>query len=143
MYIETADIHHVTACRGKDSSLHTLDNLLYSYPYAAPCPPQITGSSLDCNTNVALLAWTPESDVAEVVINATSTLGHEAWCSSANATCELTGLQCGHTYTAVATAIGDHCGSGPSSGVDIITGMATGGHSCDFTVCTFMHLAAC
>ncbi|KAJ8274470.1 hypothetical protein COCON_G00090950 [Conger conger] len=87
----------------------------------APCPPQITRSSLDCHTNVASLAWTTGSNVTEVVVNATSTLGHEAWCSSANATCQLTGLQCGQTYTAVATARGDQCGSGPSSGVDIIT----------------------
>ncbi|KAG5847415.1 hypothetical protein ANANG_G00125810 [Anguilla anguilla] len=56
-----------------------------------------------------------------VVVNATSTLGPVTWCSSANTTCQLTGLQCGHTYTAVATAMGDQCGSAPSSGVDIIT----------------------
>ncbi|KAJ8357216.1 hypothetical protein SKAU_G00200100 [Synaphobranchus kaupii] len=87
----------------------------------APCLPLITESSLDCATNVASLAWMAGSDVAEVVVNATCTLGHMAWCSSANGTCQLTGLQCGHTYTVVATAMGDQCVSGPSSGVDVIT----------------------
>ncbi|KAL0966458.1 hypothetical protein UPYG_G00295530 [Umbra pygmaea] len=88
----------------------------------APCPPTGLASSLNCGTDSATLSWTPVPNALGYMANATSTDGQQAWCSSANnASCKLTGLHCGETYSVTAITEGNQCASGPSASLNFTT----------------------
>ncbi|KAK9519631.1 hypothetical protein VZT92_022346 [Zoarces viviparus] len=92
----------------------------------APCAPVIQDHSLDCVSNHAVLTWVEDEDAMNVMVNATSGLGHSTSCSSStNTSCVLDELQCGHTYTVQAVARGVQCWSEPSSSLQIVTAPCT------------------
>lgn len=89
----------------------------------APCAPVIQAHTLDCASNHALVTWVEDKDAISVTVNATSSLGHSASCSSStNSSCVLNYLQCGNTYGVQAFAQGVQCLSKPSSTFQIVTG---------------------
>ncbi|XP_040040842.2 uncharacterized protein fndc7b [Gasterosteus aculeatus] len=92
----------------------------------APCAPVIQHHSLDCVTNHAVVTWVEDKDAMSVAVNATSSLGHSASCSSStNGSCVLDELRCGHSYTVQAVARGVQCASKPSSPLQIVTAPCT------------------
>ena len=89
----------------------------------APCAPVIQDHSLDCATNFAWVSWAEDEDAVGFTVNATSSMGHAASCSSTtNTSCVLDQLLCGHTYTAHAVAKGNLCDSVPSQSFQITAG---------------------
>lgn len=80
-------------------------------------------------------------DATGYTVNATSTSGHKASCSSATAACTLTGLMCSETYTATITAKGSYCDSAPSPGTNITTRKCAG--SSVSSASTALHLVNC
>lgn len=93
-------------------------------PSQAPCAPVIQNHSLDCVSNHASVTWVKDEFAVGVTVNATSSLGDTASCSSStNATCVLSGLACGHTYSIQTFAQGVQCLSKPSSAYTIVTGL--------------------
>ncbi|XP_072560360.1 uncharacterized protein [Paramormyrops kingsleyae] len=87
----------------------------------APCPPVIVNSTLNCTTNVASLSWVTGNAVVDVVVNASSSQGHQTWCRSTNGTCDLVDLRCGQNYTVRASVAGASCGSAASPASYILT----------------------
>lgn len=100
----------------------------FSLSSIAPCSPSITTTSLDCGSSSAAIHWSGVANAVDYLVNATSTDGHMASCGSANASCALSQLQCGQTYTVVVTAQGEQCSSNPSATTNVITGASTRGH---------------
>ncbi|XP_066528384.1 fibronectin type III domain-containing protein 7-like [Hoplias malabaricus] len=86
-----------------------------------PCPPRLQVPSQSCINNQALVSWTGDQDAMGVTINATSSLGYSAGCSSANHSCALQSLHCGQTYAVRGTIQGLHCDSNPSAPLSIVT----------------------
>ncbi|KAM3619311.1 uncharacterized protein V6R79_006036 [Siganus canaliculatus] len=92
----------------------------------APCAPVIQDHSLDCTSKHSVVTWVKDENAASVMVNATSSLGHSASCSSStDSSCVLDGLQCGHNYTVRAVARGAQCLSKPSSSFQIVTAPCT------------------
>ncbi|XP_075901618.1 uncharacterized protein fndc7b isoform X2 [Nelusetta ayraudi] len=93
----------------------------------APCPPVIQDHTLDCASNQVLVTWIEDQDATGgVAVNATSSLGHSASCSSSgNSSCMMDDLRCGHTYTVQAFAQGAQCWSKASSAFQIATAPCT------------------
>lgn len=85
----------------------------------------IQDHALDCVSNQVLVTWIEDQDATGgVAVNATSSLGHTASCSSSgNSSCTLDDLLCGHTYTVQAFAQGALCWSKASSAFQIATGV--------------------
>ncbi|XP_054888996.1 serine-rich adhesin for platelets-like [Poeciliopsis prolifica] len=87
----------------------------------APCSPSIQSSTLTCGNSSALLSWTPVAGATSFTANATAGNGHSVSCSSDAASCSLSDLLCGLTYTASVTARGKQCDSPPGPSATITT----------------------
>ncbi|XP_023191873.1 uncharacterized protein LOC111608990 [Xiphophorus maculatus] len=87
----------------------------------APCSPSIQSSRLTCGNSSVLLSWTPVARSTGFTVNATAGNGHSVSCSSDAASCSLSDLLCGQTYTASVTARGNQCDSPPGPSATIIT----------------------
>ncbi|XP_051515678.1 uncharacterized protein LOC127418869 [Myxocyprinus asiaticus] len=91
----------------------------------APCAPLLRSPSLNCSSNFALVSWAKDQDSPRVRVNATSTLGHTATCSSSTGNCSLDALLCGQMYSVYGTAQGSQCESTPSAPFSIFTAPCT------------------
>ncbi|XP_061652447.1 uncharacterized protein LOC133488520 [Phyllopteryx taeniolatus] len=87
----------------------------------APCSPYIENSTQICGANSSSVSWMPVADATGYMVNATAASGHSVSCSTATATCALTDLQCGETYTATVVAQGSQCDSPPGPSANITT----------------------
>ncbi|XP_029474400.1 uncharacterized protein LOC115100214 [Rhinatrema bivittatum] len=69
-----------------------------------PCIPQSVEAYFDCGRGVVDVSW--ESTSSELVYTATAqgNIGYPKSCTTSNATCEISDLLCGHTYTVTVTA---------------------------------------
>ncbi|XP_048845072.1 uncharacterized protein fndc7rs1 isoform X3 [Brienomyrus brachyistius] len=87
----------------------------------APCPPVIVNSTVNCTTNVASVSWVRGNAVVNVVVNASSSQGHQTWCRSGSGTCDLVDLRCGQNYTVRASVAGASCDNAASPASYILT----------------------
>ncbi|XP_017343677.1 uncharacterized protein LOC108276481 [Ictalurus punctatus] len=87
----------------------------------APCPPVLQVFPSTCISDQVMVSWTWVQNAQNVIVNATSALGHSVGCKSANNNCTLQGLWCGQRYTLQGTSQGLWCNSTPGVPLSIVT----------------------
>lgn len=77
---------------------------------------------MDCYNNSAEVSWSSTSGASSYLVMAVSDDGSWASCETAEHQCDLTELQCGHTYNISLTVISDHCQTKTNTDVTFSTG---------------------
>lgn len=81
-------------------------------PCVGPCPHSGLKTSLDCNTNTAVVSWTPGSGILYYNASASAfALTHVQSCSTSNSSCNISNLQCGESYRVTISGQGQNCPS--------------------------------
>ena len=91
-----------------------------------PCPHSGLKTTLDCDTNTAVVSWTPGSGI--LYYNATADafdITHQQTCSTNSSSCNITSLRCGETYKVNVRGQGQNCPSPAQDWNRINTGRFT------------------
>ncbi|XP_074491158.1 uncharacterized protein fndc7b [Sebastes fasciatus] len=81
-----------------------------------PCPHSGLQTNLDCDTNTAVVSWTPGSGI--LYYNATAdafNIAHQQTCSTSGSSCNISSLRCGESYRVSVSGQGQNC---PSPAMD-------------------------
>ena len=97
----------------------------------APCVPTRPQGSLDCVTNSAWLRWDGSKGAESYTVLAVGNHGHNASCTSSEASCNVPDLECGTIYTFYVSAVNSHCHSNHSDTFELESGTTTLHHMCD------------
>lgn len=77
-----------------------------------PCPHSGLITTLDCDTNTALVSWTPGSGILYYNASADAfAITHQQTCSSSGPSCNITNLRCGESYKVSVSGQGRNCRS--------------------------------
>ncbi|KAF7661786.1 hypothetical protein LDENG_00254330 [Lucifuga dentata] len=78
---------------------------------SVPCPPVNVTTNLDCGTNLLMVSWNLAAVPLNYTVTAMPLAGHisAVTCHSNNASCSLSGLQCGHIYNVSVRASHGSC----------------------------------
>lgn len=89
---------------------------------------------VNCSRNEAVVSWYASDGALSYKVAAASTQGAASFCETAELTCTLTNLTCGHHYFVQVVAQDDICSSLPSPAVEFKSGRKAG-----FTSCIWAH----
>ncbi|KAM8930644.1 uncharacterized protein RCH25_006549 [Pelodytes ibericus] len=90
--------------------------------HSSPCTPESVTAQIHCENNTAKVTWSSSSGAGSYISTITGVNAEEYSCNSTGTSCDVSGLQCGHTYTVTVTAVNDQCNSEPSVPVQLKTG---------------------
>lgn len=77
-----------------------------------PCPHSGLMTSLDCNTNTAVVSWMPGSGILYYSASADAfDIDHMQTCSSNGSSCNISSLRCGESYRVSVSGMGQICPS--------------------------------
>lgn len=77
-----------------------------------PCPHSSLKTVLDCETNTAVVSWTPGSGILYYNASASAfDITHVQSCSTSNSSCNISNLQCGESYRVTVSGQGQNCPS--------------------------------
>ncbi|XP_041914101.1 uncharacterized protein LOC121678548 [Alosa sapidissima] len=76
---------------------------------SVPCPPMAVVSSLDCDSNTALVEWGASGGAESYMVKAIGWEGHVTGCNTTDLECVVPDLMCGYTYNISVVAIGNEC----------------------------------
>lgn len=96
---------------------------LYILLCVVPCPLSGLEATLDCDTNAALVSWTPGRGILNY--NATAeniAITPQQSCSTNGSSCNITSLRCGESYTVKVSGQGQNCRSPPQDWQTIASG---------------------
>lgn len=89
----------------------------------APCPHSGLATTLDCDTNTALVSWTPGSAILHYNASAEAfNVVHRQTCFTSGASCNISSLRCGETYKVSVSGQGRDCPSPAQDWNRITTG---------------------
>ncbi|XP_034439595.1 uncharacterized protein LOC117760582 [Hippoglossus hippoglossus] len=106
--------YNITVVARHDSCVSLVsDNITAT---TGPCPHSALEATLDCNTNTAMVSWTPGSGILYYNASAEAfNIVHEQTCSTSGNSCNITSLRCGESYKMSVSGQGQNC---PSPGLD-------------------------
>lgn len=82
------------------------------YISLGPCPHSGLMTSLDCNTNTAVVSWMPGSGILYYSASADAfDIDHMQTCSSNGSSCNISSLRCGESYRVSVSGMGLICPS--------------------------------
>lgn len=88
-----------------------------------PCPHSGLITTLDCDTNTALVSWTPGSGILYYNASADAfAIAHQQTCSTSGPSCNITNLRCGESYKVSVSGQGQTCPSPAQDWNRITTG---------------------
>ncbi|KAM4642168.1 uncharacterized protein O3C94_016554 [Discoglossus pictus] len=90
--------------------------------HSAPCIPDNMAVQIHCENNTATLSWDPTSGADGYISSVVGASGEDLTCNTTGTSCDVSGLQCGHTYNATVTAVNEQCRSAPSITAQLQTG---------------------
>ncbi|XP_067454263.1 serine-rich adhesin for platelets [Thunnus thynnus] len=77
-----------------------------------PCPHSGLKTTLDCNTNTAVVSWTPGSGILYYNASADAfAITHQMTCSTNGSACNISSLRCGESYKISVSGQGQNCPS--------------------------------
>ncbi|KAL7397583.1 hypothetical protein ABVT39_024505 [Epinephelus coioides] len=77
-----------------------------------PCPHSGLQATLDCDTNTAVVHWTPGSGILYYNASADAfDIVHQQTCSTNGSSCNITSLRCGESYRVSVSGQGQNCPS--------------------------------
>ncbi|XP_054458913.1 fibronectin type III domain-containing protein 7-like [Anoplopoma fimbria] len=77
-----------------------------------PCPHSDLQTTLDCNTNTAVVSWTPGSGIRYYNASADAfRIVHQQTCSTNGSSCNISSLLCGESYRVSVSGQGQNCPS--------------------------------
>lgn len=77
-----------------------------------PCPHSGLKTTLDCDTNTAVVSWTPGSGILYYNASADAfAITHEQTCSTSGSSCNISNLRCGESYRVSVSGQGQNCPS--------------------------------
>ncbi|KAM9761579.1 uncharacterized protein fndc7b [Menidia menidia] len=77
-----------------------------------PCPHSGLKTTLDCDTNTAVVSWTPGSGILYYNASAdASGITHQQGCSTNVSSCNISSLRCGESYKVSVSGQGQNCPS--------------------------------
>uniref|UniRef100_A0A3B4UUE8 Fibronectin type-III domain-containing protein n=1 Tax=Seriola dumerili TaxID=41447 RepID=A0A3B4UUE8_SERDU len=77
-----------------------------------PCPHSGLKTTLDCQTNTAVVSWTPGSGIQYYNASADAfDIAHQQTCSTNGSSCNVTSLRCGESYRVSVSGQGQNCPS--------------------------------
>lgn len=94
-------------------------HLFFLPPLLAPCAIQNVQSSLNCTTNILTTSWVPGAVPMNYSATALARNGTRVHCTTEDAACAMTNLQCGEQYSVTVKAISSTC-EGQSSVPEIV-----------------------
>ncbi|XP_056379485.1 uncharacterized protein LOC130275479 isoform X3 [Hyla sarda] len=86
-----------------------------------PCVPQNVSVYIDCQTNSVAVSWASSPGSTNYTALITTSDGDIHTCHTTSTACNITGLNCGATYTLTVTACNDRCLGESSAEVEVIT----------------------
>ncbi|XP_049332484.1 G surface protein, allelic form 156-like isoform X3 [Astyanax mexicanus] len=107
----------VTALRGQCTS--AASNTLHTQ--TAACPAQAIQTTVGCPNSTATVSWSPGSGAASYTATLQSSDGNAYACNSTGASCDITHLPCGQTYSVTVSAKGQNCSGTNSTGSPVKT----------------------
>lgn len=88
-----------------------------------PCPHSGVQASVDCDSNTALVSWTPGRGIREYYASADAfSISHKLDCSTNGSSCNISALRCGQRYRVSVGGRGENCPSPTESWQPITTG---------------------
>lgn len=95
----------------KHLEVHRKDTENPLYPLG-PCPHSGLTTTMDCDTNTAVVSWTLGSDTLYYNVSASAfAISHEQICSSSSSSCNISNLHCGEGYRVSVSGQGQNCPS--------------------------------
>nr|XP_019965387.1 PREDICTED: uncharacterized protein LOC109644441 [Paralichthys olivaceus] len=100
--------YNITAVARHDSCVSLVSENITTT--TGPCPHSALEATLDCNTNTALVSWTPGSGIMYYNASADAfNIAHKQTCSTSGNSCNITSLHCGESYKVSVSGQGQNC----------------------------------
>ncbi|TMS20298.1 Fibronectin type III domain-containing protein 7 [Larimichthys crocea] len=118
--LECGQVYTITVVARHDSCVSLVSESVNIT--TVPCPLSGLQVNLDCDTNTALVSWTPGRGILDY--NATaenSAITPVQSCSTNGSSCNITSLHCGETYTVKVSGQGQNCPSPPQEWQRIVS----------------------
>ncbi|XP_069497964.1 serine-rich adhesin for platelets-like [Ambystoma mexicanum] len=105
------------------ASSHTCDSSLSSIIefHTVPCTPQSFDGIYECNSDSASLFWASTPGAIQYTASVVASNGNSTTCTSANTTCDVSGLRCGQNYTIHVSAANQNCSAASDGFNEIMT----------------------
>lgn len=90
---------------------------------AVPCAPQNVSAIMDCSSDSITLTWTLANGALYYIGVVTDSWGQTHTCNTMDVNCQVTGLQCGTSYSGSVVSSNYKCNSSASPSVEVETGI--------------------
>nr|XP_046247875.1 uncharacterized protein LOC124060678 [Scatophagus argus] len=102
--------YNITVLARRDSCVSLMSESISAT--TGPCPHSGLKTTLDCDTNTAVVSWTPGSGILYYNASADAfAVTHQQTCSTNGSSCNISSLRCGETYRVSVSGQGQNCPS--------------------------------